>query len=209
MDRFRIANTGRYIAGGALALLAAHAVPELPQNNVFHRIIHSATAAGWAQALGAIGALGIAIWLNRRDAAERAMERAARARNAGLAVLPYLYESHVPVYWVLEQLKSGNAPDEIGTDDYGNPEGIGEQRFKSQGLETVFPYVSQLGPAARSTQLALLALDKLEWSVRSMYEPDGYYDYKADDMKKVCTNLEKTHNALTEAIAEVVALLHS
>lgn len=208
VDTFQWSAVRKYLTGIGVALALSEVLPTLPKENPIHDLLHSATAASWVQALGAVGALGIAIWLNRKDSAERRVERLARERNAGLTVVPFLQESHVMVLWALERLQQGKQPYRLGTDEDGGDIGLGAQVFRSKGMMAAFPYVAQLGPAAHATQLAFRALGRLESAVGSMYDHyEGEYFYTPEGVEKCRDRLRDAERLLRQAIPQIDNLI--
>ena len=199
MDRFSL----KRIAGISAGLAAGFFFGFLFSGWVTLRIFSEKYAA-WVQAVGAVLALVVAIWLNRMDAEERRQEKEAVARNAALAILPYLQEAHDTLEWALRQLKAGRHPSEIGTNEDGENIELGLLKILTDGLKATFPFAAQAGRAARSTQGALRAIGKAQANLGRMYiDGWGDFEYTPDNVANAAHGMERARIAAFNAIGDL------
>ena len=167
--------------------------------------------AAWAQAIGAILALGVTILLNRADARERRVDRDARARNAGISVKPALVEFRDELRGTLEELDRGLSPANAGPYELAD-ENFEESPFTHGIAGTVSPSkalaervsaIAELGTAAKATQTAYRTMEDLGEAFRGHYvEQIGECLYDNDEQNAATIAL------MRRCVGEVDAAIH-
>ncbi len=123
-----------------------------------------AGVAAWVQALGALFALGLTIFLTRRDRKVREKADVARSRSAAIALFPVFVEVFAELSWALKQVEEGNRPEAIGSDGPGADDTIAfwHTKVMPQRLVAMHPLLHELGEAAEPSQRAFFALQRLD-----------------------------------------------
>lgn len=161
--------------------------------------------ASWVQAVGAILALAVTIWLSRLDNRERRRAAATRARSAAIAVFPELVDVQAELSWALDQIEKGYPANDLG--NFG-PEDADTLRFwrtpvMPARLEALRPILYELGDAAEPAQRAYFALQRLRQYFKDFVRlqaldeiPENIWTYSAAEW-------EQTHALARAAQAKV------
>ena len=202
MGRFSLKRTGSVAAGLAAGFFLGFLLSGWVTLRLF-----SEKYAAWVQAIGAVLALIVAIWLNRMDAEERRQEKEAVARNAAMSILPHLHEAHSTLEWVLNGLKSGRKPSNLGFNEDGEEVELGSVTLISAELKASFTFAAQAGRAARATQIALRALEQAQASLRRMYvDPWDEFEYSPENVALATDRMEEARTSAFTAISELNSL---
>lgn len=162
--------------------------------------------AAWVQAIGAIIALALTIYLSRVDRTGRKRSALVRGRSAALAIFPIFVDVFTKLELALENVSKGRSPEGVGQSVPASDELIAfwSAPVLPASLKAMSPLLHELGEAAEASQKAYFALYRLQLVFRpvdsetqggeSLYSLEEWrvaYDYatKAKDLLKEAITL--------------------
>jgi len=170
--------------------------------------------SSWVQAFAVILTLALSFVVSRRDRSDRKAEASARARNAGIAILPLLRDVYAEIEWTLMRMSEGGNPDYLGRNgpDVDDVASLWSINALPQALKDLRGAMADLGPAAATTQKAYFALQGLDedkqcfWYAREG-EGSDMRGASADEMAKTLALLKACRGRINEAIGAIAKLL--
>lgn len=177
--------------------------------------LHGGVAA-WVQAIGALLALGLTIYLSRGDRKAREKTERARGRSAALALFPVMMDILGELSWALAQVEKGHRPEEIGC---RGPEDEDTIRFwqtpvMPDKLIAMLPLLHELGDAAEPSQRAYFALQQLKRDFLEFMElqridgpPEEAWCYSANEWKRTHALAVAAERSIQHALASISAFL--
>jgi|GEM_PF-3031303 len=174
--------------------------------------------AAWVQAVGAIVALAATIWLNRKDAKERHVERDARARHVSLTIKPILDDFIVEIDSALKGIKDGKDPYQAGPFRIDGPDdsptctplGICGIESPPTAMTAVLVMIPQLAGAEKPTFAALQSMYALNREFWKHYDSDsGEFHY--DDQGQLVKTLDamRLTSTMTKKARDAIERLYS